>query len=102
MWTLLSKLLYRILSILVAIPVGRAISRLVEHAWTAARPDHPPRDPKRAETSWRDAITWAVISGVGVALRKLVATKGTAGAWRAIVGTPPPGREKHPSEPTLT
>lgn len=100
-WNLISKLLYRVLSVLIAIPVGRAIAKLVEHAWTAARPDDPPKDPKKADTGWADAITWAAISGVGVALAKLLTTKGAAGAWKAVVGTPPPGYDKKPEQQEL-
>ncbi|MEP6852800.1 MAG: DUF4235 domain-containing protein [bacterium] len=102
MWNIVSKLLFRALSLVVAVPVGRAITRLIEHSWTAARPDHPPRDPTRADTRWSDAITWAVISGVGVALGRLVTTKGAVGAWKAVVGTPPPGYEVDPEPATAS
>ena len=97
-WNFISKILFRVLSFVVAIPVGRAVSKLVEKAWTAARPGDPPKDPKKADTSWGDAITWAAISGIGVAMSKLVTTKGAAGAWKAVVGTPPPGHETDPEK----
>ena len=97
----LAKILYWVLTLIISVPVGRAVARLIERAWTAAKPGDPPKDPKKADTSWGDALTWAVISGVGVALRKLISTKGAAGAWKAIVGTQPPGYEKDPKKQKL-
>jgi hypothetical protein len=97
----ISKILFRVLSLIIAIPVGRLVSKLVEKAWVAARPGDPPKDPKKADTGWGDAITWAAISGIGIALSKLLTTKGAAGAWKAIIGTPPPGYETDPKKQQL-
>ncbi len=93
MWNLISKVLYRVLAVAVAIPVGRAVKKLIEHAWTAARPGDPPKDPKKVDTGWPDAITWAAISGVGSAAGALLTAKGTAGLWRAVFGVDPPGQK---------
>jgi hypothetical protein len=94
----ISKLVYRVLTILLAIPISRAIKKLIAQAWMAARPEDPPRDPKKADVGWTDAIVWAVISGAGAALGKLLTSKGAAGTWRAIIGTEPPGFEKDPEK----
>jgi len=40
-------------------------------------------DPKKADVGWSDALIWAVISGTGTALGKLLTSKGAAGTWRA-------------------
>jgi hypothetical protein len=95
---IIGKLLYRILSIIIAIPIGRAVSKLAEQAWVAARPNDPPKDPRKADTGWADALTWAVITGISAALSKLLTSKGAAGAWRAIIGTDPPGYEQDPKK----
>ena len=100
--TAISKILYRILSILLAIPISRLVKKLVLHAWAAARPNDPPKDPKKVDVGWLDAIIWAVISGVGTALAKLLSTKGAAGTWRAIIGTEPPVHESDPQKQTVT
>ncbi|MCW2528623.1 MAG: hypothetical protein JWM76_3483 [Pseudonocardiales bacterium] len=101
MFNFISKILFRVLSLIIAIPIGRLVSKLVEKAWVAARPGDPPKDPKKADTGWGDAITWAAISGIGIALRKLLTTKGAAGAWKAVIGTPPPGYETDPKKQQL-
>ena len=94
----ISKLIYRLLTMGLAIPIGKAIKKLIAQAWMAARPNDPPRNPNKADVGWSDALLWAVISGTGTALGKLLTSKGAAGTWRAIIGTEPPGFEKDPQK----
>lgn len=101
MWNVISKLLYRVLTLLLYFPIARLVRTAAQHVWVAARPGDPPKDPKKADTSWADALTWALISGVGTAVGRLITTKGAAGAWRAIIGTEPPGHDTKPSEQRL-
>jgi hypothetical protein len=42
-----------------------------------------------------DAMSWAVATGVGVGLARLLAIRAAAGVWEAAVHEPPP-------EPSLT
>ncbi len=49
-------------------------------AWRATRNEDPPTDIDNPEISWRDAITWAALSGVAVALARVVATRMAARA----------------------
>jgi hypothetical protein len=37
-----------------------------------------------------DAVSWAVASGVGVGVARLVAIRAAAGVWEAAVHEPPP------------
>jgi Protein of unknown function (DUF4235) len=92
-WNAISKVMYRTLALLVAIPVAKAMNRLVSMAWRAARPDNPPHNPKRHDTRFADAVTWSAITGVGWAATKLVTSKATAEVWRAAIGTEPPGTQ---------
>lgn len=96
-----SKLLYRIVTLALSFPIAKAIKLLTDKAWAAARPNDPPKDPKKADTTWTDALIWAAITGVGTAVGKLLATKGAAGTWRALIGTEPPGYEKDPDKQTV-
>ena len=98
MWNAISKVMYRILAILVAIPVSGAIRRLTHTAWRAARPDNPPHNPWRRDTRFADAVAWAAIIGAGRAATRLVTTKTAAEVWRAVIGTEPPGTPKAQAE----
>lgn len=92
-WNIISKLLFKVLTIIVAIPVARGVGKLVEHGWTAIRPEDPQRDPRKRDTQMRDALTWAALTGVGAAATKLVTSKGAAEVWRAAIGTEPPAKK---------
>jgi hypothetical protein len=88
-------LAFKLLSTLVAIPVGKAIAKATGKAWTAARPENPPHNPKEVQTSWPDALLFAGITGLGTAIAQLLTTKGADALWRAATGRPSP----RPSEP---
>jgi uncharacterized protein DUF4235 len=90
-WNAISRVLFRILTILVAIPVTKVVRRMVHTAWRAARPNNPPRNPWRHDTRVIDAMTWALIVASGRAVRRVFTAKASAELWRAVMGTEPPG-----------
>ncbi|HEY2043920.1 MAG TPA: DUF4235 domain-containing protein [Jatrophihabitans sp.] len=89
------RLAFKLLTTLVAIPIGRLVTKGTAKAWVAVRPENPPHDPKRVETTWKDALVWAVVTGFGSAIAQLLTTKGADTAWRGITGRPSP-RPKPP------
>lgn len=76
---------------LVAARLGRSA---LDKGWKATKGGEPPRNPAAPGTTWPEALQWAVASGVAVAVAKLVATRGAAGAWRRTTGHLPPGLEE--------
>jgi hypothetical protein len=94
MANIVGKVGWRIMTLAVGIPVGILTKKGVERAWAAARPGDPPRKPKDPGVRWGDAIGWAALSGVGVAVAELITTKGAASALRSLVGADPPGTSK--------
>lgn len=89
------KTTMKIMTILVGIPVGRVTKKAVERVWQSARPGDVPRRPSQPGVRWSDAIGWAALSAVGVAIADLVTRKGAEEVWRTVLGTEPP-----PSPPT--
>jgi len=83
------KLGLKVVTIAIGIPVGILAKRAVEKAWLAARPEDPPRKPNDPDVSWGDALGWAALSAVGVAVADLVTTKGAASVWRSLTGGEP-------------
>jgi hypothetical protein len=49
--------------------------------------------------SWGDALAWAALSGLGVAIAQLVTTKSAATLWRRLVGAEPPVKAVEPPAP---
>lgn len=83
------KIGMKVLTIAVGIPVGIATRKLVEHAWVAAGPDRP-RKASEEGVQWADAIGWAALTAVGMAVADLVTRKGAEEAYRTLLGSEPP------------
>jgi hypothetical protein len=85
---------WKLTTIAIGIPAGIAAKKGVERAWAAARPDKPSRSAKDPEAGWGDALGWAALSAVGVAVAQLVTMKGASTLWRNLVGSEPPPVQK--------
>ncbi len=85
-----SRIAFKLVAAVVAIPVSRLITKGTTKAWATARPDDPPVNPKHVDTNWRDALVWASLTGVGAAVAELLTTKGADTVWRALTGKPSP------------
>ena len=66
-----ARLSFKVVSMLVAIPVSKLITKATVKAWVAARPEDPPTDPKAVDTNWADALVWAGLTGLGTAAGNL-------------------------------
>jgi hypothetical protein len=93
------KLVYKIVTIAVGIPVGIAARKGVEKAWLAARPNDPPRKASDPDVSWRDAAGWAALSAAGVAIGQLVTYKSAASVYRGLTGSEPPAKKPKQKDP---
>lgn len=95
------KLVMKIMTIAVGIPVGIATKKLVNGVWNTARSAETPRKPAQRGVRWGDAIGWAALSAAGVVLTDLVTRRGAEEAWRTVVGTEPPARPSTKAEKKL-
>ena len=87
------KFVYKILGIGTGVLAGKVARSLLDKGWAKTRGGEPPRNPEVPGTSWGEALSWAVASGIAVAVARLLATKGTASAWVKATGALPPGVE---------
>ena len=63
----------------VAALLGTAVAkRVLAGAWRVTTGKEPPEDPKHPSVAWREALTWAALSGAAVGLARLVAQKKVA------------------------
>jgi hypothetical protein len=89
------KFTMKVLTAIIAIPVGKATTKAVNAAFATTKGTESTRDPKSAAARWRDALAWAALSATGATLAQLVTRKGAEHSFRAITGTQPP-----PPDPT--
>ena len=67
--------------------------RLLAAAWSGARDSAPPEQPADRRIPWTQAMTWAIATGVGVGVTRLLAVRTAAVVWEAATHEPPPGTE---------
>lgn len=72
-----------------------ATQRILELIWKALRGTAPPKVPADRRSSLVDALSWAVATGVGAGVARLLAIRTAAAVWEAAAHEPPP-------EPSLT
>lgn len=70
---------------------AKATGKALDRTWARTRGGEPPRNPADNQVEWREAVLWALASGAAVGLARLVAARGSAGAWRRFTGALPPG-----------
>ena len=69
---------------------GLTTQRVLEVIWKAWRGSTPPKVPADRHSSWVDALSWAVATGIGVGVARLLAVRTAAVVWEAAVHEPPP------------
>jgi hypothetical protein len=56
--------------------VGTAVKSLLNTSWKSFAKKDPPLNPAAAETSWKEAIMWTIVSSAAIGLAQLVARRG--------------------------
>lgn len=87
---IVKKYAWKAITIALGALVGLAAQRLIEMPWKLFRGSTPPKVLADRRSPWLDAVSWAVASGIGVGVARLVAIRTAAGVWEAAVHEPPP------------
>jgi hypothetical protein len=84
------KYAWKAVTVGVGAVVGLFTQRLLEVLWKAARGSTPPKVLADRRSPWPDAVSWAVATGVGVGVARLLALRTAAAVWEATIHEPPP------------
>ena len=97
MSTAQEKLLWKVAGGLTAAVAAIAAKKAVDLAWRAATGGkEPPANPEDPETTWGEAVAWALLSGTAIGMARLLAQRSAAKMWIRRTGSLPPGiREVH-------
>jgi hypothetical protein len=85
---------WRILGGLSAVLAGVAARKVLVKSWRLATGNDPPANPEAPDTSWQEAVGWAVVSGAAMGVARLLATRKAAAYYRRSTGHLPPGMEQ--------
>lgn len=59
--------------------------------WMRLTGSDDPTNPADGDTSWVEAVGWAVVAGVIATTARVLAKRGASQAWHAVTGEAPPG-----------
>jgi hypothetical protein len=68
---------------------GLISGRILDVAWKGLRHTSPPSTADR-RSPWIEALSWAVATGVGMGVTRLVAIRGAATIWEKAIHELPP------------
>jgi hypothetical protein len=86
---------WKIISTGVGVLSGVLVRQAIGLVWKTVTNDReePPLNPADRRISWSEGLQWAVASGVGVGIARLVSDRLAARGWEAATGHLPPGIE---------
>ena len=64
--------------------------RVLTIVWERFGSTVPPEGAADRKVTWRAALTWAVATGVGIAVARVIAARVSARAWEVALHEPPP------------
>jgi hypothetical protein len=85
----MGSLAWKILGTVSALVAAAIADRGLNLAWHGVTGTKPPTIPEDPETSWREALAWAAVSGAVLGLARLVATRQAAAYYRRSTGEMP-------------
>ena len=85
---------YKVISTSSAVVAGLVAREAVSWVWKAATGNKPPDSPEHPDSSWGEAIAWAVASSTALAVARLFAARQAANYYRRSTGHLPPALEE--------
>lgn len=84
------KLVMKVLTVLLGIPIGIATKKLVARAWVAVRPHDPAHEVEDRNAFWADTMGYAALAAAGGVAAKLLTRRGAEQTYRVLLGVEPP------------
>ncbi|GAA2026223.1 DUF4235 domain-containing protein [Pseudokineococcus marinus] len=77
-----------------AVAAGIAANKVLTAVWRKSLGGEPPINPESDETTWKEAIAWALLSGAVVGVARLAFRRNAASYYRKSTGHLPGNLEK--------
>ncbi|ONH30453.1 DUF4235 domain-containing protein [Pseudofrankia asymbiotica] len=88
-----SKVGWKIVGGAATVAGGTAATKSVNAVYRKVRGGEPPKNLAHPDTTWREAMFFALLTAVAVALGRLAAERVVATGWTRLTGALPPGME---------
>lgn len=84
------RVAWKVIGLAAAITAGVIAKRITTAAWKAGTGNPPPANPESPDTTWAQALGWAVATGAVVGVARMLASRKLASYWRKSTGHLPP------------
>jgi hypothetical protein len=92
------ELAWMLLAGLTTIAATIVTRKILTVGWKFVTGNNPPDSPDNPDLGTTEAVTWALASGVGIAVARLFATRKAAKAFQWATGDLPPGMSREAVE----
>lgn len=89
-----SSKIWTVFSLVSALAAATAVRKGLNASWKAATGKNPPENPADPDVDVREAVAWAVLSGVAIAVARMLAQRKAASYYARSTGHLPPGLKK--------
>lgn len=86
----MSAIGWKILGTGAAVGSGVVAKKVLTSGWKATTGKQPPANPEHPDTTWPEALTWAIASGAVVGVMRMLAARKAAAYYRKSTGHLPP------------
>ena len=86
-----SSKIWTIFSLISALGAATAARKGLNTSWKAATGKNPPENPADPDVDLREALAWAVVSGVAIGVARMLAQRKAASYYARSTGHLPPG-----------
>lgn len=93
---------WRLVAGAAAFGAGFVARKAITIGWKKAMGKEPPSSPESPDVALSEAVTWAVLMGVGMEVARLLATRAAAKRWYRNHGELPASLRTSPKEPART
>lgn len=77
-----------------AVLSGIAAKKILTTGWKLATGHEPPANPEHPDTTWGEAIAWAVVSGAVIGVARMLTARKAAEYYKKSTGHLPEGMQE--------
>lgn len=85
----MGSMVWKVLGATSAVAAAAAADKALHAGWRLVMGTQPPTVPEDPDTSWGEAVAWAVLSGAAIGVARLLATRKAAEYYRSSTGVLP-------------
>jgi hypothetical protein len=85
------KVAWQVVGTGLAVLAGLVVRKLLGALWNRFTDHDPPTNPGAPDTTWGEALGFALASGAAIGVARAVAARGATAGWVRVTGALPPG-----------